>query len=226
MLEKRGVAKMEMEHINENTIRVLIKSEDLAARGITFLDLLGNHNEIENFFYSILEEVDVNEEFKGSEAVTFQVLPKGDGLELFISKNIPNEEFNNLEQIADGSAEEVSDFLKKHIAEQLQEVEETEEETTDIKRDYIFEMIDFEQMIQLAHEFEGEGIVSNLYELNHFYFLEIRFTDEYLLKNQIDDYLAYLSEFARLSQVTPEVLAEHGKLLMELDALGITRRYF
>lgn len=41
---------MEMEHINENTIRVLIKSEDLAARGITFLDLLGNHNEIENFF--------------------------------------------------------------------------------------------------------------------------------------------------------------------------------
>ncbi|MDN5831978.1 MAG: adaptor protein MecA, partial [Tetragenococcus halophilus] len=32
---------MEMEHINENTIRVLIKNEDLAARGITFLDLLG-----------------------------------------------------------------------------------------------------------------------------------------------------------------------------------------
>ncbi len=28
---------MEMEHINENTIRVLIKSEDLAARGISFL---------------------------------------------------------------------------------------------------------------------------------------------------------------------------------------------
>ena len=35
-------------------------------------------------FYSILEEVDIDEEFKGSEAVTFQVLPKGDGLELFI----------------------------------------------------------------------------------------------------------------------------------------------
>ena len=60
-----------MEHINENTIRVLIKGEDLAARGFTFLDLLGNKDEIESFFYSILEEVDVNEEFKGSEAVTF-----------------------------------------------------------------------------------------------------------------------------------------------------------
>lgn len=28
---------MEMEHINENTIRVLIGNEDLADRGITFL---------------------------------------------------------------------------------------------------------------------------------------------------------------------------------------------
>ena len=153
-------------------------------------------------------------------------MPKGDGLELFISKNIPNEEFTNLEQIADGSAEEVSDFLKKHIAEQLQEVQE-EEETTEIKRNYVFEMIDFEQMIQLAHEFEGgDGVLTNLYELNHFYFLEIQFTDEYLLQNQIDDYLACLSEFARLSQVTPEVLAEHGKLLMERNALATTRHYF
>ena len=45
---------MEMEHINENTIRVIIENEDLAERGITFLDLLGNHREIESFFYSIL----------------------------------------------------------------------------------------------------------------------------------------------------------------------------
>lgn len=49
---------MEMERINDNTIRVLLGNEDLAARGITVLDLLGNHKQIEGFFYSILEEVD------------------------------------------------------------------------------------------------------------------------------------------------------------------------
>ena len=103
---------MEMEHINENTIRVLIKSEDLAARGITFLDLLGNHNEIENFFYSILEEVDIDEEFKGSEAVTFQVLPKGDGLELFISKNLPPEGMENFDEMNDEANEDITDMLK------------------------------------------------------------------------------------------------------------------
>ena len=100
---------MEMEHINENTIRVLIGHEDLEERGVSFLDLLGNHKEIENFFYSILEEVDIEEEFRGSEAVTFQVLPKGDGLELFISKNLPDEEISQSEDSTVDS-EELSAF--------------------------------------------------------------------------------------------------------------------
>ena len=37
---------MEMEHINKNTIRVLIDNNDLSARGITILDLLGDHQQI------------------------------------------------------------------------------------------------------------------------------------------------------------------------------------
>ena len=41
---------MEMERINEDTIRVKISSEDFSERGVTFLDLLDNHKEIENFF--------------------------------------------------------------------------------------------------------------------------------------------------------------------------------
>ena len=45
---------MEMEKVNENTIRVLLGTEDLTDRGITVLDLLGNQKEIENFFFSIL----------------------------------------------------------------------------------------------------------------------------------------------------------------------------
>ena len=48
---------MEMEKINENTIRVVLDDEDLTARGIKFLDLLGNQKEIESFFYEILDEM-------------------------------------------------------------------------------------------------------------------------------------------------------------------------
>ena len=66
---------MEMENINENTIRVLIENSDLEERGITFLDLLGNQKQIESVLYSILEEVDVDNQVHESDAITFQVLP-------------------------------------------------------------------------------------------------------------------------------------------------------
>lgn len=216
---------MEMEHINDNTIRVLIKSEDLADRGITFLDLLGNHNEIENFFYSILEEVDIEEEFKGSEAVTFQVLPKGDGLELFISKNITPEDIEEMGDFVEGFSAEPGEALRKTIADQLQE-NSKETEVKPLPRTFIFEMVDFEQMVLLAKEIQLDSVRSNLYSMAGFYFLEVEFTDESLSDGQVENYLAYLAEFARRSNATSEVLAEHGKLLMEQDALELTRYYF
>lgn len=77
---------MKMEKVNANTIRVTLEEQDLIERGMTVLDLLGNQNEIENFFYSILQEVDVEQEFKELDAVTFQVMPKKDGLEIFITR--------------------------------------------------------------------------------------------------------------------------------------------
>ena len=43
---------MEMERINEDTIKVLIMPEDLEERGINFLELISNHARIEQFFYS------------------------------------------------------------------------------------------------------------------------------------------------------------------------------
>lgn len=213
---------MEMEHINENTIRVLIKSEDLAARGITFLDLLGNHNEIENFFYSILEEVDIDEEFKGSEAVTFQVLPKGDGLELFISKNLPPEGMENFDDMSDGSTEDITDMLKKHVASQLQETESQPE----LGNRFIFELNSFEAMVQLASEVYFDSVTTNLYQMNDRYYLEVQFMDNDTTDIEVENALAYLMEFANRTQVTSEVLAEYGKIIMEHDALELTRYYF
>ena len=211
-----------MEHINENTIRVLIKSEDLAARGITFLDLLGNHNEIENFFYSILEEVDIDEEFKGSEAVTFQVLPKGDGLELFISKNLPPEGMENFDDMSDGSTEDITDMLKKHVASQLQETESQPE----LGNRFIFELNSFEAMVQLASEVYLDSVTTNLYQMNDRYYLEVQFMDNDTTDIEVENALAYLMEFANRTQVTSEVLAEYGKIIMEHDALELTSYYF
>lgn len=243
---------MEMEHINENTIRVLIQGEDLVARGITFIDLLGNHQEIESFFYSILEEVDVEEQFIGSEAVTFQVLPKGDGLELIISKNLSPDEMTPYEIFTDQftddellsiftEAEEaqhqeeaVEELLSalntkqdndKEVSKRKAKKKKIEEKIPEVVRKYVFALMNFEAAIYIAASVTLEDAQTSLYMLKDHYYLSVRFTDdlsETLIKNSI----AHISEFARLAEITEEVLSEHGQAIMSEDALGTINKYF
>ncbi|MFC4696717.1 adaptor protein MecA [Enterococcus aquimarinus] len=242
---------MEMEHINENTIRVLIKSEDLAARGFTFIDLLGNQQEIENFFYSILEEVDVNDEFKSSEAVTFQVLPKGDGLELFISKNISAEEFGSYEMFSNQFTEdELLSFLDQEETDEEAEILDSMIEAIDDKnaakmsnsqiekpkkkpknkkvvvpRDYVFELLNFEAGVYLAGAVDLEDAKTNLVNMDNHYYLSVHFPAE-VSEGEIKNKIAHLAEFARLSEGSPDVLFEHGQIIMAEDALGTIKKYF
>ncbi|MFK4566078.1 adaptor protein MecA [Enterococcus sp. UD-01] len=215
---------MEMEHINENTIRVLIGNEDLADRGITFLDLLGNHKEVENFFYSILEEVDVEDEFQGSEAVTFQVLPKSDGLELFISKNASMEDVSNFEGFNDLNAEEVSNLIRRQIEDDF--ADEPQELSDTSVKNLVFELNDFEAMVQLANQVNLQSVIANLYTFKGKYYLQTIFLMDELGKNTVENELAQLLEFADLSTVTPETLNEYGTCIMERNALELTQYYF
>lgn len=216
---------MEMEHINENTIRVLIGHEDLEERGVSFLDLLGNHKEIENFFYSILEEVDIEEEFRGSEAVTFQVLPKGDGLELFISKNLPDEEISQSEDSTVDS-EDVSDFLRQQIIGSDPEEELSGSALEEQKRQATFAFEDFEQVIQLATDVELESAWTDLYLFEERYYLVVHFWMENLNQADVENQIARILEFAEKSDRTPETLNEYGKCLMARNAIERTKFYF
>lgn len=122
---------MEMERINENTIRVLIDNDDLSARGITILDLLGNHQQIEDFFYSILREVDTDHQFQNNDAVTFQVMPTNNGLELFISKNDSNVAEDGQHGPVD---DQVSRFIKQHLIQKQAEKQDERKTVLLIKK--------------------------------------------------------------------------------------------
>ncbi len=213
---------MEMEHINENTIRVIIENEDLAERGITFLDLLGNHREIESFFYSILEEVDIEDEFKSSEAVTFQVLPKNDGLELFISKNLTPEDISKMNNSTEF---EVNDF-DQLIRQQILTNSESLEENSNKNNLRVFQLSSFEDMIELASYHFLDDAWCDLYLLNETYYVQVYFDPEIYGEYALANATAEILEYASASSVSTEMLAEYGKLLMQRDAIEITRAHF
>ncbi|GAA0364974.1 adaptor protein MecA [Alkalibacterium iburiense] len=215
---------MEIEHINEDTIRVTIENTDLEERGITFLDLLGNQKQIEKFFYSILEEVDIDEEFQESEAVTFQVMPNNNGLELFISKgtnfqeNLPSlDDFNNDSPSIDNFNEDESD--------KSDDVEDYSKQGHKTK-EVVLVMENFEQMIQLAQSMFLESGTSTLYHYDNKYYLHILFFVEEMDIRTSEEELAIILEYGEKSSVTPEILNEYGKKIMETNALEITRYHF
>jgi len=237
---------MEMERINENTIRVVIGNDDLSERGITVLDLLGNHKQIESFFYSILEEVDVDHQFQDNDAVTFQVLPNRNGLELFISKNVDPDDPTDDDQ-ADASVDtdhpdQVSDQIKAHLLEKdgqkdyFSTMKPTASDSNDVA-DYLSDdgqptvsqvvrLQSFEDMISLARVLHLESAASNLYQYNGNYYLELIFFTNETSQEAIKDDMSVAYEYASRSKVAPDVLAEHGELVMEHSALELTRYYF
>ncbi|TGD18880.1 adaptor protein MecA [Levilactobacillus suantsaiihabitans] len=240
---------MEMERINENTIRVVIGNDDLSERGITVLDLLGNHKQIEGFFYSILEEVDVDHQFQDNDAVTFQVLPNRNGLELFISKNTDEDDASTDNNQGDASVDSAHpDQVSDQIKERLMETDDprdymkhlqsatTTSDSNDIE-DYlndkgqptttrVVKLHSFEDMISVARVLRLENAASNLYLYNHDYYLELIFFTNESSFESIKDELAVAYEYADRTKVAPDVLAEHGQLIMEHSALELTRFHF
>lgn len=219
---------MEMERINEDTIRVVIDNEDLEERGITFLDLLGNRNQIESFFYSILEEVDVDDNFHESDAITFQVLPKGNGLELFISKDGP---LNEQLDLSAASEEFDSTNLSHHIRKQLagnsdDEIDSYLKDPQKETKEKIYVLEQFEDLISLSKRLYLENAISNLYYYNSKYYVQIIFFVDEIGDGNTDKEEAIALEFAKKTSITGFVLEEHGKLLMEKSALELTRFYF
>ncbi|MCO6527727.1 MAG: adaptor protein MecA [Lactobacillus sp.] len=103
---------MQVKRINENTIRVRIDKNELSKRGLKVLDLLGDKNKIQQFFYSILEEIDNDHSFSQDAPVTFQVMPNNGGLDLLITK-VTKQDRAELSQLFDSDLKNDNPVLNK-----------------------------------------------------------------------------------------------------------------
>lgn len=219
---------MEMERINDDTIRVLIGNQDLRDRGMTVMDLMSNQERIESFFHSILAEVDESHDFDESGQVTFQVLPNRNGLELFISKADPSEQLGNLlKHLTDEQSEEAVSDAQIDALQQTDDDEFVKQPKA--KRASAAVMPAETHFTVMFHDFEGlidlAGVAilreadATVYRYAKHYFVQLRFDEE--LSNEMQkNLLAIALEYGTLSAVAPEVLQEHGDIIFARDALN------
>lgn len=216
-----------MKKINENTLRVILGAKDLEERGITMLDLLGNQGQIERFFHQILEEVDEEKMFAQSDAVTFQVMPNMNGLELLISKaGSPSEILQSTPKTLEKSLSRAEILQGLDDMSQKDGVSSSDEESDepDLSRVYLFK--DFDQLINLAKELKVTGISSSLRTYQGYYFLELAFLDENFTELMPDDAWVIANEFGVEVDEHYLQIRNQAKVLFEQDALENIRYYF
>lgn len=114
---------MEMKQINESTLKISVSLDDLETYGMELKDFLMPQEKTEEFFYTILDELDIPDSFKSTGMLSFRVTPRKDRVDVFVTKSDLSEELD-FEQFANGmdwadvDPEEFMKTIEKNLASQ------------------------------------------------------------------------------------------------------------
>ena len=238
---------MKMKQISDTTLKITMSLEDLMDRGMEIADFLVPQEKTEEFFYAILDELEMPDSFLDTGMLSFRVTPKPDKVDVFVTKskidqNLDFEDLSDLpdmEELAQMSPDEFIKTLEKSIADKTkddieaiqsleqveakeEEQEQAEQEVESKKEPYIYYILSFEKLADLvafAQTVTFEMETSELYKMNERYYLTILVDVE----NHPSPYpawlLARMREFADDNDISRSVLQEYGQVLINHDAV-------
>ena len=151
---------MEMKQISDSTIKITIQLEDLEERGMEIADFLVPQEKTEEFFYTILDELEMPDNFLDSGMLSFRVTPKPDKVDVFVTKskldkNLSFEDLADLpdmDELSHMSPDEFLKTLEKSIFEKSKE---------DIEAVQSLETAEAEEGAQFFQEAADEQLTEN-----------------------------------------------------------------
>ncbi|MFD2629691.1 adaptor protein MecA [Oceanobacillus kapialis] len=230
---------MEIERINENTVKFYISYMDIEDRGFEREEIWYNRERSEQLFWQMMDEVNYKEGFNVEGPLWIQVQALEKGLEIIVTNAHMSK--NGEEQLS-GEEGGTSDFaLNKNIENMLEEkfgktnhADETshkEEEAEELEAANLWIIVkfnDFEDVIQLSHYFEDfEGSAEEtLYHFDNAYYLYLEFSQDSLDENAQEDIISQVFEFGKDSELTIHLLEEYGKTIFAENTFAQVREYF
>ena len=151
---------MEMKQISDSTIKITIQLEDLEERGMEMADFLVPQEKTEEFFYTILDELEMPDNFLDSGMLSFRVTPKPDKVDVFVTKskldkNLSFEDLADLpgmDELSHMSPDEFLKTLEKSIFEKSKE---------DIEAVQSLETAEAEEGAQFSQQAADEQLTEN-----------------------------------------------------------------
>ncbi|MDC3417200.1 adaptor protein MecA [Aquibacillus salsiterrae] len=223
---------MEIERINENTVKFYISYLDIEDRGFDREEIWYNREKSEQLFWQVMDEVNYNEEdFNIDGPLWIQVQALDKGLEIVVTKAQISKDGQNLELTTENGKtidmpvdEKIESLLEEKFGSHM-DVEEEIHALDELS--FILAFPDFEDVIQLSHHFTTvDGLEESLYHFENQYLLLLQFDDEKLSDDEQEDILSQVLEFGLESSVTIHRLQEYGKPIFETNALANIKQYF
>lgn len=213
---------MEIERINEHTIKLYISYLDIEERGFEREEIWYDRERSEQLFWQMIEEVHDQEDdfiFEGPLWIQVQALEKG--IEVIVTKSqFLKDEGIHLPMLEDRSLE---NLLKKNLSNAKYDDSDHQEEELLV----IVKFKDFEDVIQLSYHFQNfnENYPNKLYFYRDQYYLTIELPwDE--SDEKLDDYMSLILEFAVETDMSIHILEEYGKEIFPAYAITKIKKYF
>lgn len=228
--------KMEIERINENTIKFYISYVDIEERGFERDEIWYDRERSEQLFWQMMEEVNSKEDFTIEGPLWIQVQALEKGLEIIVTRSqfSPHDEMSEHplddKEIIDLPVEErIEKLLESKFGRSKELAGKKEVEEEPIKElSFIFKFKEFEDVIQLSHYVQetSEEIEKSLYSYRDNYYLYVKFPEDIADTDDHWNLNSQILEFGSKSKISVHVLHEYGKRVFKDEALTQIRTFF
>jgi adapter protein MecA 1/2 len=235
---KRGREReeMEIERINDNTVKFYISYGDIEERGFDREEIWKNKERGEELFWEMMDEVNEEEEFTVEGPLWIQVQAMEKGLEMIVTRATLSEDGSKIEVPLDGDKqidvpvhEKIESLLDKQFGTQDEEDVDEDSEFEDDEEilQFLLSFQDIEDVLSLSQQVtvKGSEVENNLYVMDNIYYLDITFQETMPAKVQ-DDILSQLLEYGEEAYATIHRVQEYGKLIIAGDALTELKGHF
>ncbi|MDG4518491.1 adaptor protein MecA [Streptococcus suis] len=235
---------MKVKQISDSTLKITIQLEDLEERGMEIADFLIPQEKTEEFFYTVLDELDLPMTFRESGMLSFRVTPKPDKVDIFVTKSemdqsLNFDEFTDLSELGDVSRMTPDELLKSleqtvraksakdtKAVQRLEDVEQAEENEDD-QEPYIYYILEFSTVLDIVNFVQTVDYPveeSELYKLENRYYMTVLLNVAERSKQYPEYILSRMLEFTNDTKLMRPFLQEHGLLLLGVGAIDELRK--
>lgn len=222
---------MEIERINEHTVKFYISYGDIEERGFDREEIWYNRERSEELFWEMMDEVHQEEEFVIEGPLWIQVQALDKGLEVLVTRAqlskdgqkfelpVPNDKLKDLPV-----DDKIEELLDQHFNPRHSDIDEDMLE--DEPLEFMITFHDFEDVIMLANRTGLDDLITVLYFFEGKYYLYTEFPEDLYDEDTIDNIVSILLEYGYETQLTIYRVREYGKEIIEGNVFTEIRKHF